>query len=111
MTTEEEEAVAWVHTGTFLDQLNGSIQKLSESVDRSTAVTSALDQRLTVLEEKVNSVSANQWHFGSSMTSFGGWIYNQRKNPVVVVPITALAVKYVPELAKILVDVLKQIAG
>jgi cytochrome c-type biogenesis protein CcmH/NrfG len=122
---EDQETVQWIATGTFLDSLNDSITKLSEAVDRNTAVASSLDKRLVALETKdvqrdlaaallaaeeakKRSISAT---FKDLSNHAGDWLWKQRTNPLVVVPATAVLLKYFPAMSAMLLEALKLLAG
>lgn len=120
-----DEEAQWLATGTFLDTLNANITKLSEAVDRNTAVASSLDKRLVLLEEKDKQRDLEQLRLAaefaqkkSAVTAFkeisnhiGEWLWKQRVNPLVVVPATAIVLKYFPAMSAILIEGLKLLLG
>lgn len=122
---DDNETVQWIATGTFLDSLNDSITKLSDAVDRNTAVAASLHDRLVKLETKdaqrdldTAKTAADEAKKRSLTAAFkdlsnhaGEWLWKQRTNPLVLVPATAVVLRYFPAMQAMLLEALKLLAG
>ncbi len=114
----DTEFAQWISTGTFLDQLNTSVVKLSEALDRNTAIAQSLDHRLVILEQKelqrtererVEAVNSLGTSIRGWSTHIGDWLDKQKSNKLVLLLAVALIVSLVPAMKDIIVDAVRAI--